>query len=140
LRVGIFLGVLVGIERLLFFDVSQNAHKAHEILALICFLNLYLGSLLVQVGRIRHCSGSFWPAWVIIVPLVGIGASQLVLYLDQRDLGWVDTSWRAMEIPFWMSFAFWQWLAVATLWLCMGQLIASARTASWLRRGRSSQT
>ena len=51
------------------------------------------------------------------------------LYLDQRDLGWVDTSWREMGVPVWLSFAFWQWLATAALWASVGHLVVSGRSS-----------
>jgi hypothetical protein len=56
------------------------------------------------------------------MPLAAIAITQFWLYIDQRDLGWVDTGWRAMGIPLWLSFAFWQWLAIVTLWLGLGAL------------------
>ncbi|MGH8018998.1 MAG: hypothetical protein ACREIA_12030 [Opitutaceae bacterium] len=123
LRAGIILGMLVGVERLIFFHLSQVIRKGHEILALLCFLNLYAGVVLISLGRIRRAVGGRWPAVLVLAPLVAIGLNQLALYFDQRDLGWVDTSWRDMGIGFWMSFAFWQWLAAAMLWAGIGQLV-----------------
>ncbi len=126
LRAGIILGMLVGVERLLFFHVSQVIRKGHEALALLCFLHLYAGVVLLCLGRVRRAAGARWPAVVVLAPLVAIGINQLALYFDQRDLGWVDTSWRAMGVGFWMSFAFWQWLAAAMLWAGIGQLVFTA--------------
>jgi hypothetical protein len=122
---GVVFGVLVGLERLAFHSLSQHVRKAHEVLALLCFLHLYTGVLLVQIGRVRSFATGRWAIGVVIAPLVAIGINQLLLYFDQRDLGWVDTEWRAMGIPFWMSFAFWQWLAAGMLWFGIGHLAAT---------------
>ena len=62
------------------------------------------------------------PLFLVASPLVVIGITQFWLYLDQRDLGWVDTSWRDMGIPLWLSFAFWQWLAIGFLGAGLGLL------------------
>jgi hypothetical protein len=63
---------------------------------------------------------------LVVVPLLAIGISQVALYFDQRDLGWVNTGWREMGIPLWLSFAFWQWLAVTVLGVGVGHLIATS--------------
>ncbi|WP_442890186.1 hypothetical protein [Congregicoccus parvus] len=125
LFVGVVFGVLVGLERTAFHSLSQHVRKAHEVLALLCFLHLYTGVLLVQIGRVRTFAAGRWAIGIVVAPLVAIGVNQLVLYFDQRDLGWVDTEWRAMGIPFWMSFAFWQWLAAGMLWFGIGHLAAT---------------
>jgi hypothetical protein len=127
LQLGIVCGVLVGVERLTFLHFSDLVHKGHELLALVCFLSLYSGILAVLAHRVRERITSAWPAALTIAPLVAVGLSQLALYLDQRDLGWVDRSWREMGVPVWLSFAFWQWLAAAALWASLGYLVASAR-------------
>ena len=128
LQLGIVLGVVVGLERLFFFEFSQIVRKGHEVLALLSFLSLYAGVPALQIHRLRLRQVSSWPTFFAIGPLVAIGLSQLGLYLDQRDLGWVDTSWREMGVPVWLSFAFWQWLATAALWASVGHLVVSGRS------------
>lgn len=122
LRLGMICGALVAAERLFIHHISDLVYKAHEILALLFFLGLYIGvfTLLIQVMR-RHRI-YILPALVVASPLLAIGITQLWLYFDQRDLGWVDASWREKGIPIWLSFAFWQWLAIGCLWLCLGFL------------------
>ncbi|HEY5602303.1 MAG TPA: hypothetical protein VIM41_04270 [Gammaproteobacteria bacterium] len=122
LRFGILCGALVGAERLFIRDLSNWVHKAHELLAVFAFLGLYfgaLGLLLQVIGRHRRYAIS---AFIVASALLIIGVVQLWVYLAQRDLGWVDTSWRAMGIPVWLSFAFWQWLAIGWLWAGLGLL------------------
>lgn len=123
LRTGIALGVVVGVERLVFFHFSDILSKGHEALSLLAFLSMYAGVLSLHANRARRGVASLWSAALAIVPLAAIGLSQLWLYLDQRDLGWVDRSWRDMGVPLWLSFAFWQWLAAAALWASVGHLV-----------------
>lgn len=130
LRTGIVLGVLVGVERLVFHHFSQILRKGHEALSLLAFLSLYAGVLSLHANRARRGVASLWSSAVAIAPLVAIGISQLYLYLDQRDLGWVDRSWRDMGVSRWLSFAFWQWLAAAALWASVGHLVVARRAAS----------
>ncbi|MEN8170795.1 MAG: hypothetical protein ABFS08_11290 [Pseudomonadota bacterium] len=123
LRLGLICGALVGIERLLVHDISAWLHKSHEAVALITFLCWYFGiiGLLIQV-MLRHRIYAF-PALIVVFPLLAIGITDFLLYLEQRDLGWVDASWREMGVPIWLSFAFWQWLAVGFLWVGLGLLL-----------------
>jgi hypothetical protein len=125
LRVGLVGGALLGIEGVFALELSRLARKAHEILALMTFLGLYWGVLGLYVHRIRRTTSFLLPAFSVVVPLVAVGVSQLVLYFDQRDLGWVNSDWRELGVPLWLSFAFWQWLAVAFLGLGLGVLVAA---------------
>jgi hypothetical protein len=129
LRAGLFGGALLAVEGLLVLDLSGIMRKGHEALALLTLLALYAGVLGLYVHRIRRRSPFLWPALVVLLPLVAVGASQLALYFDQRELGWVDTSWRELGVPLWLSFAFWQWLAVALLGAGIGHLIATTEPA-----------
>ncbi|WP_455208498.1 hypothetical protein [Kaarinaea lacus] len=115
LRIGLICGVVLGVESLLIHDISAWIYKAHEILALLAFLGFYIGilGLLIQVMLRQRIY--VLPVLLVASPLLAIGVTQFWLYLDQRDLGWVDTSWRDMGIPLWLSFAFWQWIAIGFL-------------------------
>jgi hypothetical protein len=126
LRIAILCGVAVGVERILFVHVSDIVDKSHELLALGLFVGLYAGVLGLYAARMRGDRRALAGAMIVGAPLVAIGLTQFALYLDQRDLGWVDRGWRAMGIPLWLSFAFWQWLAVALLWLGLGHLVWSS--------------
>ncbi len=126
LRAGVLCGVAVGVERLVFAHFSDLVHKAHELLAVGVFVGLYAGVLGLYAHCVRHDRRALAGALTVGAPLIAIGITQLALYFDQRDLGWVDHGWRAMGVPVWLSFAFWQWLAVALLWLGLGHLIWSS--------------
>jgi hypothetical protein len=134
LRVALLCGIAMGVEFVVFRHVSDLVHKSHELLALGVFIGLYAGVLGLYAEGIRHDPRARAGAAIIGAPLLAIGITQLALYFDQRDLGWVDHGWRAMGIPVWLSFAFWQWLAVALLWLGLGQLLWAARSLSSPRR------
>lgn len=124
LRAGILFGVAVGIERLVFVRFSSIVNNGHEALAVGAFAGLYTGLLGLYGQRIRR---GWTGALVVAAPLAAIFITQIVIYLDQRDLGWVDHRWREMGVSPWLSFAFWQWLAVALLWVGLGHLLWSSR-------------
>jgi hypothetical protein len=128
LRTAIACGVTLAIERLAFTHLSDLVPKAHELLALALFIGLYAGVLGLYAERSRGKRRAPAVALAVAAPLVAIGLTQLALYLDPRDLGWPDPGWRASGIPVWWSFAFWQWLAVALLWVGLGHLLWSARS------------
>lgn len=123
LRVGVACGALVGIEKLLFRDISAWLDKSHELIALLTFLGLYFGILGLLVQLVRRHRVYALPVLLVASPMLAVGVSEFWLYLEQRDLGWMNTGWREMGTPLWLSFAFWQWLAVAFLWLGMGMLL-----------------
>jgi len=127
LRFGLVCFALVGVEGLLIRDLSSWIYKGHEILALAGFLGMYLGILGLLAQLILRQRLYVVPAFLVVSPLLAIGITQLWLYLAQRDLGWVGPDWREMGIPLWLSFAFWQWLAIGFLWVGLG-LLALGRT------------
>ena len=122
LLTGLVCGALLGAEKLLIHDLSNWIYKAHEILALLTFSGLYIGILGLLVQAMLHRKIYSVHVSLVAGPLIAIGITQFWLYIDQRDLGWVDISCREMGIPFWFSFAFWQWLAIVFLWLGLGLL------------------
>lgn len=122
IRFGLVCCFLLGVERILFYDLSHWYFKAHEILALFGLLGLYVGVLSLLLQILRHKKANIVPVLLIVSPLVIIGLSQLWLYLEQRNLGWVNTDWREIGVPVWLSFAFWQWLAIGFLWAGLGLL------------------
>ena len=122
LRIGMVCGALVGVERLFIRDLSAWLYNAHEILALITFLGLYFGVLGLLFLIMLRQKFYIFTFLLVVSPIVAIGIILFLLYLDQRDLGWVDSSWREIGIPIWLSFAFWQWLAIGFLGAGLGLL------------------
>lgn len=125
LRTGLLAGVLLGIEGYFNLRFSDRIYKAHEAVAFLVFIGFYVGLLSFYLLRIRRDRLFILPAAIIVLPLCLVGIVQLFLYLSQQDLGWVSTDWRAMGIPFYLSFAFWQWVAVACLGFGVGHLVAT---------------
>ena len=117
LRAGILFGMAVGIERLVFARFSHLVNNGHEALAVGAFAGLYTGLLGLYGQRIRR---GWTGALAVAAPLAAIFIAQIVIYFDQRDLGWVDHDWREMGVSPLLSFAFWQWIAVAMLWVGLG--------------------
>ena len=126
LRAGILFGVAVGVERLTFVRLSSIVNNGHESLAVGAFAGLYTGLLGLYWQRIRR---GWTGALMVAAPLAAIFITQIVIYFDQRQLGWVDHGWREMGVSPWLSFAFWQWIAVALLWVGLGHLLWSSRYA-----------
>jgi hypothetical protein len=122
LRFGMVCGALVGLERLLIHHLSDWVYKAHEILALLVFFGMYFGVLGLLILVMLRQKLYVVPVLLVASPLLAIGITQFWLYLEQRELGWVDASWREMGIPIWLSFAFWQWLAIGFLGIGLGLL------------------
>lgn len=122
IRIGLVCGMLVGAERLLIHDLSHLFYKSHEALALLSFFGFYfgiLGLLILTLLQQRHFR---LPVMLAAILLVAIGIQLFWLYLTQRELGWVDASWREKGIPVWVSFAFWQWWMIGFLWLGLAVL------------------
>lgn len=122
IRFGLVCGFLLGAERLLIRDLSHWINNAHEGLALFTLLGLYVGVLGLLSQFIHIKKSNIFPVLLIVSPLVAIGIGGLWLYLEQRDVGWVNTNWREKGIPIWLSFAFWQWLAIGLIWTGLGML------------------
>jgi len=129
LRTGVVCGVFVGIERLVFYHFSDMVRKGHELVALLSFLGFYPGVLGLYAYRMKMRRGFRWPALIVVVPLLAVGAREFYLYLAQRGIGWTNYDWHGHGAPLWLSFALWQWLAAALLWLAVGHLLLTARPA-----------
>ncbi|MEJ2347215.1 MAG: hypothetical protein P8090_17810 [Gammaproteobacteria bacterium] len=123
LQFGLICFALVGLDMLLGRVVSRHIHKGHEIFALVAFFGTYLGVLGSLAGVLRDRRFHVLPVLVVAIPLIGVGITQAWLYFEQRNLGWVDESWRAQGVPVWLSFAFWQWLAIGFLLAGVGLLV-----------------
>lgn len=135
LRLGILLGALTGLERLLLPDASKLFDKAHELLALLCFLCLYAGVVAVCLEWRRPRGAGRHMPHLLLLHFTLIGAMLIFLWLGQRELGWVRRDWRALGIPLWRSFAFWQWLACVSIlgaFACFAWALPANRLVSQL--------
>jgi hypothetical protein len=119
-QAGLGFGLLMGLERALVFDASSLLYKSHEVLALLCFAGLYIGTFALCVTALCRGIEPRAPVVLILATLIGIGAVQVLLWWTQRGYGWVGRNWRALGIPVWQSFALWQWIAATALLLALG--------------------
>jgi hypothetical protein len=100
--------------------------KGHEILALIAFLGLCLGIVLLTFRRLeegfRRRGRSAWShlsaglaAAVALFPVFLGGLAQAYVMYVLPQLHWVNLSWRARGVPIYLSFAFWEWTTCMVL-------------------------
>ena len=122
LRLGLSCGILIGAEGVFVRDLGHWFPRGHEILALCTFIGLYTGLLIFLIQAMFQQKIYALPAALVTLPLVAIGISQLWIYYSQREIGWLNSAWREMGIPVWLSFAFWQWLAIFFLTIGLGSL------------------
>jgi hypothetical protein len=107
-------------ERL--FTVS----KGHEFLALTAFLSLCVGMVYqtfqtVERQLVRHSGGSTDAARLYaglaaaapLSPILLAGLAQAYVSRALPELPWVGLAWRALSVPLYLSFAFWEWIACA---------------------------
>jgi hypothetical protein len=133
LRLGILFEALTGLERLLLPDASRLFDKAHELLALLCFLCLYAGVVAVCLQWRRTAGAARHVPNLLLLHFTLLGAMLIFLWLGQRELGWVGRDWRALGIPLWRSFAFWQWLACVSIlgaFACFALVLPANRLGS----------
>lgn len=155
IRVGFFGSVVVGLERLFAPQISWHIHKAHEYVSIVTFVGLLLG-----IAGYWVCLTAFllrerrWPVWALVMlslvsvgPILGTGLSQGYLYLVPNDLGWVGPEWAALGVPLYLSFAFWEWLTCAGIFvylflilLCLpAEILAHPREEEKFTPPRSSE-
>ncbi len=127
IQLGLVCGMLLGLERLIFYDLSRLIHKAHELIALLTFAGLYFGIIGVMVRLWQQDRRARMLVLLAAIPLSIVSIQLFYLYLTQRHLGWVNVTWREMGIPIWVSFAFWQWWMIGSLWLGLGVLMTGIK-------------
>lgn len=102
--------------------------KGHEILALLAFTGLCLGTvhltfLTVEQAFLRPTRGSVgharWYAVFVagaaVFPILLAGLAQAYVFYALPQLHWVSLSWRGRGVPVYLSFAFWEWITCVVL-------------------------
>ena len=125
IRVGFIGSVAVGFERLFAQQITWHIHKAHEYVSIVTFIGLLLG-----IAGNWICLTAFllrerrWPVWALVAlslvsvgPILGTGLSQGYLFLVPNNLGWVGPAWAKAGAPLYLSFAFWEWLTCAGIFV-----------------------
>jgi hypothetical protein len=116
LHIGMAGGIVFGLERMLITDLNDHVPRAHELLVLVSSLAWFFGLIALSMHRLKHRTSGPWPAILTLAPLLIVGLGQGILYLDEiRELGWIDRGPPGVPAPFWLRFAFWQWVAMASL-------------------------
>jgi hypothetical protein len=115
--------------------------KGHEILVALAFACLCLGMVLLlfrvveQVSRRRMSGAARRPrlraavlGGAAVLPMLLAGCAQAYVYYARPELHWVNLSWRAQGVPYYLSFAFWEWVTCAVLSACVAILSLTARS------------
>jgi hypothetical protein len=102
--------------------------KGHEILALLAFVGLGIGTVELTFATIRSAflrrthSSVPSPRWLaavvalpIVFPILLAGFAQAYVFYVLPELHWVNLSWRARGVPVYLSFAFWEWIMCVLL-------------------------
>jgi hypothetical protein len=109
--------------------------KAHEILALSAFFTVCIGLVRLTfeaverslLGRTRMSATvarmyAGLLAGAALWPISLAAFAQAYISYARPELKWVSLSWRALDVPVCLSFAFWEWVTCAVLSLYMSTL------------------
>ncbi len=127
LKTGYTAGIVVGLESAFFPNYGGLIYKAHELTAITTIAGIYLGvagfwyCLTVWLMKVRRRPAWFGAGVFLLpaAPMTGAVLSQAWLFFDPNRPGWVSREWITLGIPLWLSFAFWEWLAVCGLVFCI---------------------
>jgi hypothetical protein len=93
--------------------------RAHDVLALVAFIGICIGTVLVtlqvvgQGGRRRLHAAVM--AGIALAPILLAAVAQAYVSRELPALPWVNLGWRARGVPVCLSFAFWEWVTCAVL-------------------------
>lgn len=115
--------------------------KGHEALALIAFIGLCLGIVLLTFQRIeeshlrraksaRSRLSASLVAGAALFPVFLGGLAQAYVMYVLPQLHWVNLSWRERGVPIYLSFAFWEWSTCIVLSVYL--VVLSVLTPAWL--------
>jgi hypothetical protein len=127
LAAGLILGMVIGLDGLVLPKLNGIAYKLHETVATLAFAAIFFGvltfwSAMTKWLRIKRgwtsaaCSAL---SLFVLVPMAGAMISQAYLFFVPNDLGWVGPDWSERGVPVYLSFAFWEWLAIGGIYFCL---------------------
>ena len=140
LRLGFFCMAFCAVlpERLL------PVPKGHEILALVAFFALCFGIVQRTFGvlaqqflrRTRSSPGAArlyasLLAGAALSPIVLAGVAQAYVSHALPALPWVSLAWRALRVPPYLSFAFWEWVTCGVFSAYIAVLAVSDARTGW---------
>ncbi len=127
LAAGLFFGMVIAVDGLLLPRLNDLFHKLHETVATLAFAAIFFGVLgfwVVMTRWLRRRRG--WSAGqcvllslLVLVPMAGAMISQAYLFFVPNNLGWVGPDWAERGVPVYLSFAFWEWAAIAGIYACL---------------------
>jgi hypothetical protein len=105
-----------------------QVHNGHEILAVLAFTGLCIGMIRLMfqtiertfLRRMRRFISharlySAILASAAVFPILLAGLAQAYVQYVLPELHWVNLSWRALGVPVYLSFAFWEWITCVVL-------------------------
>jgi hypothetical protein len=100
--------------------------RGHDLLALLAFVAICVGTVhltyLAVARNLRRCSPDFPTraravggvvAGAPLLPILLVGLTQADVAHAFPHLPWVGLEWRARGVPWYLSFAFWEWSTCA---------------------------
>lgn len=127
LGAGLSLGMVIGLDGIFLPKLNEMAPKLHETVATAAFAAIFFGvlgfwSVMTRWLRAaRHWSAAACTllSLSVLVPMAGAMISQAYLFFAPGDLGWVGPDWAEKGVPVYLSFAFWEWLAIGGVYFCL---------------------
>jgi hypothetical protein len=101
--------------------------RAHDLLALLAFIGICAGTVLVTFGAAEQGASleslaagrrrlyAAVLAGLALAPIVLAALAQAYVSRELPALPWVSLVWRARGVPAYLSFAFWEWVTCAVL-------------------------
>ncbi len=127
LLAGLAAGFLVGLDGVFLPRLDGLMPKLHEVTATFAFAAIFFGvmgfwfAMMKWLRSVPHWSigACVLLSLLVAVPFTGAMVSQAYLFFVPNNLGWVGPGWAELGVPIYLSFAFWEWLAIAGIYLCL---------------------
>ncbi len=127
LMTGLCAGLVVALDGVGFPRLNTFGPKLHEVIATLTFGAIFVGvagfwwAMVVWLSRVRRWSafGCGILSLSVVVPFTGAMLSQAYLFFVPNDLGWVGADWAEKGVPLYLSFAFWEWVAVGGIYVSL---------------------
>lgn len=127
LSAGLAAGILVGLDGVFLPRFDGLMPKLHEATATFAFVAIFFGVISFWYAMVKWLRAmQHWSmgacvllSLLVALPFTGAMVSQLYLFFVPNDLGWVGPGWAELGVPIYLSFAFWEWLAIAGIYVCL---------------------
>jgi hypothetical protein len=98
----------------------HSIRNGHEILAIAGFVGVCCGLVLVSLNlrfprRYPTRAPQVVLALIAFSPIAMAAITQVYLTWWRPEVPWVGPAWRTLGLPFYLSFAFWEWVTCALL-------------------------